>query len=89
MEANDAEIKRLNARLAELEDTAIIDGMREDCMGDEIIFHKETIYDEETGNYDEIFVEVNVPWEKMVEIYKKMHESKLKLIAAKGDGNGS
>jgi len=82
-------ILSLRAWIAKLEDTAIIDGMKADCIG-EFTFEKEVTMKDAGDLLDEQknCLNVMVPWTAIKEIYKKMHESKLRLIAAKGDSDG-
>jgi len=79
------ETLRLNEEeIAELKDTAIIDGMKAECFGEfSFIKTQNNVYDDKTESYADISVKVYVPWDTMKDIYKMMHESKLRLIAAK------
>jgi len=74
----EAETKRLKARVVELEDTKIIDGMKADCMGEFSITISE--FDYESRKY--IKRKVLIDWTMTKDIYKMMHESKLRHLKA-------
>tara|TARA_R110002126_G_scaffold23254_5_gene81826 strand:+ start:858 stop:1313 length:456 start_codon:yes stop_codon:yes gene_type:complete len=62
---------KYQARIKELESDEILDGMKAECISKACV----QIDDEIDGDYN-----FDIPWTEMKEIYKMMHNSKMRLL---------